>query len=52
MAQREIFISTLFDRAKIDDEIYFLSVDMGAVALDAWREQLPEQFCLIPSWII
>ena len=44
MAQREVFISNLFDKAKLDKDIYFLSVDMGAVALDQWREQLPEQF--------
>ena len=44
MAQREIFISTLFERAKIDDEIIFLSVDMGASSLDIWRDELPDQF--------
>ena len=44
MAQREVFISTLFNKAMSDKDIYFLAVDHGAEALDQWREQLPEQF--------
>mgnify|MGYP001368293983 CR=1 FL=1 len=44
MAQREVFISTLFEKAKLDKDIYFLSADHGAKALDAWRDQLPKQF--------
>ena len=44
MAQREVFISNLFNKAKSDKDLYFLSADHGAPALDQWREQLPEQF--------
>ena len=44
MAQREVFISALFDKAKLDKDIYILSVDMGAVSLDVWRDELPDQF--------
>ena len=44
MAQREVFISTLFEKAKLDKDIYLLSVDMGAVSLDIWRDELPDQF--------
>ena len=44
MAQREVFISALFDKAKSDKDIYILSVDMGAVSLDIWRDELPDQF--------
>lgn len=42
--QRDAFISRLFERAKADKDIYFISVDMGAAALDTWREELPNQF--------
>lgn len=44
MRQRDAFISTLFERAKKDKDIYLISVDMGAPSLDAWRDELPEQF--------
>jgi len=43
-AQREVFISELFEYAKKDKDIIFISVDMGAAALDKWREELPDQF--------
>ena len=42
--QRDAFISHLFERAKKDKDIYLISVDMGASALDVWREELPGQF--------
>lgn len=42
--QRDVFISTLFERAKADKDVFILSVDMGAPSLDEWRERLPEQF--------
>ena len=42
--QRDAFISEVFERAKRDRDIFFLSADFGAPALDAFREQLPDQF--------
>ena len=44
MRQRDAFISTLFERAKNDKDIYLISVDMGAPSLDKWRDELPDQF--------
>tara|TARA_Y100001963_G_C6726884_1_gene421951 strand:- start:365 stop:1321 length:957 start_codon:yes stop_codon:yes gene_type:complete len=44
MTQRDTFISNLFEQAKTDKDIILISVDMGAPSLDAWREELPEQF--------
>lgn len=43
-AQRDEFIEYLFGQAKLDPNIIFISVDMGAPALDQWREELPDQF--------
>ena len=43
-SQRDTFISNLFERAKLDKDIFLISVDMGAPSLDKWREELPEQF--------
>jgi transketolase len=43
-AQRDEFIEYLFAQAKSDKDIIFISVDMGAPALDKWRAELPEQF--------
>ncbi len=42
--QRDEFISVLHNAAKSDKDILFLSVDFGAPALDAFREDFPEQF--------
>ena len=44
MTQRDTFISELFEIAKEDKDVILISVDMGAAALDRWREELPEQF--------
>lgn len=44
MTQRDTFISRLFEYAKKDKDIIFISVDMGAPSLDIWREELPDQF--------
>jgi len=44
MSQRDTFISNLFEKAKLDKDIYLISVDMGAPSLDRWRSDLPEQF--------
>lgn len=43
-AQRDTFISELFEIAKQDKDIILISVDMGAPSLDVWREELPNQF--------
>lgn len=43
-AQRDIFIENLFLEAQKDSSIILISVDMGAPALDQWRDGLPEQF--------
>lgn len=42
--QRDVFITTLLEKAKKDKDVFILSVDMGAPALDDWRELLPQQF--------
>jgi len=42
--QRDTFIGELFNYAKKDKDIYLISVDMGAPALDQWRTELPDQF--------
>ena len=44
MTQRDTFIDDLFQIAKKDKDVCMLSVDMGAAALDQWREELPKQF--------
>ena len=42
--QRDTFIKKIFDLAQKDSNIYFISADFGAPALDQFREKLPEQF--------
>ncbi len=42
--QRDIFINTIFSAAKNNKNIFFISADFGAPALDEFREQLPNQF--------
>ena len=42
--QRDTFIGDLFQVAKNDKDVILISVDMGASALDQWREELPDQF--------
>lgn len=41
---RDVFIDTIFEQAKKDPSIVFLSADFGAPALDQWRDTLPKQF--------
>ena len=43
-AQRDTFISDLYELAKTDKNIILMSVDMGAPSLDIWRQTLPDQF--------
>lgn len=42
--QRDLFINNLYEQAQTDKDIILISVDMGAPALDIWRETLPDQF--------
>jgi transketolase len=42
--QRDVFITELFKSAQKNKDIFLLSADFGAPALDAYREQLPQQF--------
>lgn len=42
--QRDQFIDVIFDEAKKNNNIYFLSADFGAPALDKFRKELPNQF--------
>jgi len=42
--QRDAFITEIFDSARKNKDIFFLSADFGAPALDTFREQLPQQF--------
>lgn len=42
--QRDIFIDTLFKYAKNDKKILLLSNDQGAIALDNFREKIPNQY--------
>lgn len=41
---RDAFLDTLFERACQDPDIYLLSADFGAKALDRFRAELPDQF--------
>jgi transketolase len=43
LSPRDVFLSELLEFAKKDDSIVLMSVDMGAPALDLWREQVPLQ---------
>ena len=43
-SQRDILIAQLYDLALHDKDIYFISADFGAPALDRFREELPAQF--------
>ena len=44
MLQRDVFIKEITKRLNVDKEIYFLSADFGAMALDELREKYPENF--------
>lgn len=43
-SQRDVLIGELVRAAKLDEDIYFLSADFGAPALDEFRTSLPNQF--------
>jgi transketolase len=42
--QRDVFIEEIFEAAKNDRDIFFVSADFGAPSLDKFREELPGQF--------
>lgn len=42
--QRDALIDTIFEEAKNNKDIFFLSADFGAPALDRFRKELPSQF--------
>lgn len=44
MFQRDVFIETLFEHAKKDKKIILISNDQGAIALDKYRKEIPDQF--------
>jgi len=41
---RDAVIDTIYDAALKDKNLLFISADLGAAALDAFREDLPDQF--------
>lgn len=41
---RDAFIEVIYEYAKKDPSVYFLSADLGAKALDEFRKNLPNQF--------
>lgn len=41
---RDVFIDEVFEHACRDRNIYFISADLGAKALDRFRAELPQQF--------
>ncbi len=42
--QRDAFIEEIYLAAKENSDIFFISADFGAPALDRFRDQLPQQF--------
>ncbi len=42
--QRDVFIDNIYEHAKKNKNIFFISADFGAIALDKFRENLPDQF--------
>ena len=42
--QRDSFIYEIYKKAKKNKNIFFLSADFGAPALDIFRKDLPKQF--------
>ena len=47
--QRDTLISEIYNHAKKNKNIYFLSADFGAPALDKFRKDLKNQFYLLES---
>jgi len=44
VTQRDLFLMELLTLAKKDKDVILISPDMGAPALDKWREEVPNQF--------
>ena len=42
--QRDVFIDTIYDAARKDRDIFFISADFGAPALDKFRKNITNQF--------
>jgi transketolase len=42
--QRDVFIDCIYEYAKKNKDVFFISADFGAPALDKFRENLPDQF--------
>ncbi|MEE2960702.1 MAG: transketolase C-terminal domain-containing protein [Myxococcota bacterium] len=42
--QRDVFIDVIYEAACKDKDVIFVSCDLGAAALDRFREELPDQF--------
>jgi transketolase len=42
--QRDCFLDQIIEMATVDEDIYFLSSDMGAKSLDKFREDFPDRF--------
>ena len=43
MFQRDVFINEIIKKLEKDKNIFFLSADFGAPALDKFRKELPKQ---------
>ena len=41
---RDVFIDKIYEEAKKDKDIFFLTPDMGAPSLDKFRVEMPKQF--------
>ena len=41
---RDVFVNQIYEEALKNKDLYFLSADFGAQALDKFRDQLPHQF--------
>ena len=44
MTQRDVFLSRLFELAKVDKDVILMAADMGAPSIDKWKSDLPDQF--------
>ena len=44
ISQRDVLITNIYKLAKIDPNIFFITVDFGAPSLDIFRATLPNQF--------
>ncbi len=47
MSQRDAVVGAIYEAAKKDRDILFLNADLGAPALDAFREEMPDQHIFV-----